>query len=438
MEHRVLGCRRIVDPGRERHSTLIWAGASPQARLRISLTSIECALWLMKATTARMVANPRTAATVTDRFGITGSPPCSRDERTARSTMRQKVKVATTSPMTRVLNGWRNRVCTTRGESWLDPNWISSREIEKAMPAKVMVALAIVVRTARALSTVDVSPRGHRAVSIRSSTAIPTWLRMMAATTPSMGMKNRLACTRSTLVFNRSCTPGPTSAVPFGIVAGVPAVPPSEQHEAGHGGGQGSGTGGRGEERVEPVVVPSGTRKVSNAGSRRPHRVRRRPAGAEVHRHIPERCNVSVDATVTKDLIETLEDGREGFAQGAEKLDDSDRELAAIFRRFSAQRASFRTELQDLARSYGDRIDESGSVAATLHRGWMSLKDALTGSSPSGVLDAAEQGEDHAVKEYDKALSSELSPELRAVVERQSADVRAAHDEVRSLRDSQG
>ena len=147
---------------------------------------------------------------------------------------------------------------------------------------------------------------------------------------------------------------------------------------------------------------------------------------------------MSVDAAVTKDLIETLEDGREGFAQGAEKLDDSDSELAAIFRRFSAQRASFLTELQDLARSYGDRIDESGSVAATLHRGWMSLKDALTGSSPSGVLDAAEQGEDHAVKEYDKALGSELSPELRAVVERQSAEVRAAHDEVRSLRDSQG
>lgn len=147
---------------------------------------------------------------------------------------------------------------------------------------------------------------------------------------------------------------------------------------------------------------------------------------------------MSVDATVTKDLIETLEDGRAGFAKGAEKLDGSDTELAASFRRLSEQRASFLTELRELARSYGDHIEESGSVAATLHRGWMSLKDALTGSSPTGVLDAAEQGEDHAVKEYDKALGSDLSPELRAVVERQSAAVRTAHDEVRSLRNSQG
>ena len=146
---------------------------------------------------------------------------------------------------------------------------------------------------------------------------------------------------------------------------------------------------------------------------------------------------MSVDEAVTKDLIETLEDGREGFAKGAEKLADSGApELAGTFRRLSEQRAGFATELQKLARSYGDHIEESGSVAATLHRGWMSLKDALAGSSPDGVLDAAEQGEGHALKEYDKALGSDLSAELRTVVERQSMEVRAAHDEVRSLRDA--
>lgn len=144
---------------------------------------------------------------------------------------------------------------------------------------------------------------------------------------------------------------------------------------------------------------------------------------------------MSVDEAITKDLIQTLEDGREGFAKGAEKLADSAPEMAGVFRRLSEQRATFATELQELARSYGDHIDESGSVAATLHRGWMGLKDALSGSSPGGVLDAAEQGEDHAVKEYAKALGSDLSTGLRAVVERQDTAVRAAHDEVRSLRD---
>jgi len=146
---------------------------------------------------------------------------------------------------------------------------------------------------------------------------------------------------------------------------------------------------------------------------------------------------MSTDAAVTKDLIQTLEDGKEGFAKGAEKLADSDRpELAAAFRQNSQQRERFATELQEMAKDYGDQIDDSGTVAGTLHRGWMALKDALSGSGPDGVLDAAEQGEDHALKEYDKALKDDISPGLRTVVERQRTEVQAAHDQVKALREA--
>ena len=55
---------------------------------------------------------------------------------------------------------------------------------------------------------------------------------------------------------------------------------------------------------------------------------------------------------------------------------------------------------------------------------------------PSGVLDAAEQGEDHAVKEYERALAEDASAELRSVIERQLADIKTAHDQVRQLRDA--
>lgn len=146
---------------------------------------------------------------------------------------------------------------------------------------------------------------------------------------------------------------------------------------------------------------------------------------------------MSVDQAVTKDLLETLADGKEGFEKGAEKLADSDMSTIAVtFRKFSGQRAQFAAELREVAREYGDEADSSGSVAATFHRGWMAIKDALSGSDPKGVLDVAEQGEDHAVSEYEDALAKDLSPTLRTVVERQAQEVRAAHDEVRRLRDS--
>ena len=144
---------------------------------------------------------------------------------------------------------------------------------------------------------------------------------------------------------------------------------------------------------------------------------------------------MSNDASVTKDLLQTLEDGRAGYEKGAEKLDSTDApELAPTFRKYSEQRAAFTTELQSLAQQYGDQLDADGSLAGTLHRGWLSLKDALAGSKPDGVIDAAEQGEDHAVSEYEKALDADISPELRSVVQRQLTEIRAAHDDVKAMR----
>jgi uncharacterized protein (TIGR02284 family) len=144
---------------------------------------------------------------------------------------------------------------------------------------------------------------------------------------------------------------------------------------------------------------------------------------------------MSNDAAVTKDLLQTLEDGRDGFTKGAEKLDgDGEPGLAATFREFAAQREQLSRELEVLAASYGDQIEESGSLAAKAHRGWMAVKDAFAGSDPSGVLDAAEQGEDHALAEYRTALEADISPELRVVVERQRDVVQAAHDRVKELR----
>lgn len=143
---------------------------------------------------------------------------------------------------------------------------------------------------------------------------------------------------------------------------------------------------------------------------------------------------MSDDAKAAKELVETLKDGERGYAAAAEKLSDGDRpEWAATMQRLSQQRAGFWREIVDLGHDYGDDVDESGSVAATLHRGWLSLKDAVTGDSPEAVLKAAETGEDHAVSEYEDALTMDLSAGFREVVVRQQADVLAARDEVKAL-----
>ncbi len=143
---------------------------------------------------------------------------------------------------------------------------------------------------------------------------------------------------------------------------------------------------------------------------------------------------MSTDARCTKELVETLEDGRKGFEQVAEKLKDSSSpEVAADMTRLAEQRLQFSAELRRMAESYGDAIDESGSTTAAVHRGWIALKDALTGADPKAVLRTAVQGEEHAISEYEKALEEDLSPTLREVVGRQLDAIRRARDEVKAL-----
>jgi len=143
---------------------------------------------------------------------------------------------------------------------------------------------------------------------------------------------------------------------------------------------------------------------------------------------------MSDDAKAAKELVETLKDGERGFADAADKLRDGEHpEWATVLQRFSEQRAGFWREIVDMGHAYGDDVDESGTVAAAVHRGWIALKDALTGDDAEAVLKAALTGEDHAVSEYEDALKMDLSAGFREVVVRQQAAVVAARDEVKAL-----
>ncbi len=145
---------------------------------------------------------------------------------------------------------------------------------------------------------------------------------------------------------------------------------------------------------------------------------------------------MSSDESVTQDLIKTLENGHEGFQRAAERLANSNEPaLSAEFTKYSAQRAQFAAELINLAANYGDHVEQRSTVPGALHRGWMAVKDMLTGSDADAVLDAAATGEDHAVEEYETALNDDISEGLRSVLTRQYAEVKLARNFVKNARD---
>ena len=131
-------------------------------------------------------------------------------------------------------------------------------------------------------------------------------------------------------------------------------------------------------------------------------------------------------------LIEVNRDAQDGFKEATEKLEAP--HLKDFFREQSRSRAHFVGELQPEVRSLGSEPENTGSVAAALHRGWIDLKSAL-GGGDHAILAATETGEDHAIKAYEKALKESLPAPVRAIVERQFQSVKQAHHKVKELRD---
>jgi uncharacterized protein (TIGR02284 family) len=134
------------------------------------------------------------------------------------------------------------------------------------------------------------------------------------------------------------------------------------------------------------------------------------------------------------DLIEVLKDGEQGFTTAATDVKVAD--LSLVFTRYAVQRAEFAAELQARVLALGADVETSGSIAGSIHRGWINLKSALSSNDPHAVLAEAERGEDTAVAAYRKALDQDLDSSTRDVLGRQYADVKAAHDHVKMLRDS--
>ncbi len=139
------------------------------------------------------------------------------------------------------------------------------------------------------------------------------------------------------------------------------------------------------------------------------------------------------DETIStlNNLIETCKDGENGFRTAAAGVDNS--ELKTLFNTYAQQRAQFAAELQAEVRRLGGDPEKTGSVAASLHRGWINIKSAVTGGSEASVIAECERGEDAAVKNYEEAQRESLPGDAQALIQHQYTQVKEAHDRIRAL-----
>jgi uncharacterized protein (TIGR02284 family) len=139
-------------------------------------------------------------------------------------------------------------------------------------------------------------------------------------------------------------------------------------------------------------------------------------------------------AQAVHDVISTCRDAEQGFRGAAQAVNEP--AIKEMFEQYSAQRAQFAVELQAAVKALGFEATDPQGLGGMMHASWMSLKSMVTGHDVHGILVETERGEDWSLKTYRTALGTTLPPEIGSIVQRQFDEVQAAHDRIKSLRES--
>ena len=135
---------------------------------------------------------------------------------------------------------------------------------------------------------------------------------------------------------------------------------------------------------------------------------------------------------VLNDLIETCEDGANGFHTAAEAIKNPDAKLLLHSR--LAQILNAESQLRTALGELGGTPVDHGHASASLHRGWINLKSVVSRGPDEAILDEVVRGEEAAAKWYREALEKPLPSAIRALVERQARGVEGNLERVRELR----
>jgi uncharacterized protein (TIGR02284 family) len=130
-------------------------------------------------------------------------------------------------------------------------------------------------------------------------------------------------------------------------------------------------------------------------------------------------------------LIEVCLDGELGYRTAASHIQNT--KLHIILSDNALRRAEFAKELQAEAERLGGHPGRSGSVVASLHRGWIALSSAVTHGDAKTIIAGCETGEASAIASYEAAVKAGLPAPTRELVETQWRAIDQAWKQLRHI-----
>jgi uncharacterized protein (TIGR02284 family) len=124
------------------------------------------------------------------------------------------------------------------------------------------------------------------------------------------------------------------------------------------------------------------------------------------------------------DLTETCRDGAAGYETAAENARNT--QLESVFRDYAKQRDHFARALQAEVEHLGGKPVNAGTMSASVFRGWIHLKSALSGGDGGAIVAACESGEEVAVGAFAVVTESDITGPARTLVEKQARQIQEA------------
>ncbi len=142
--------------------------------------------------------------------------------------------------------------------------------------------------------------------------------------------------------------------------------------------------------------------------------------------------------SVLNDLILINNDRIKGYQRAGEELKDEDADLKTLFNNMIAESHTYKMALATEVAASGEDIEQGTTNSGKIYRGWMDVKAAFTGHDRKSILASCEFGEDAAQAAYKTAMAEEdLPAHVYNLISGQKAALKASHDKIRALRDSQ-
>lgn len=134
----------------------------------------------------------------------------------------------------------------------------------------------------------------------------------------------------------------------------------------------------------------------------------------------------SHDISILNSLIETTIDSVDGYRHSANEATNS--RFSEAFRDWAQEREDVVSRLRDRVRELGGTPEHDGGILAAMHRQFLSLRDAVTGSDDKSVIAEVDRGESYLDNKWQAALEdTKLSPETQELI-------RSSYESVRSGR----